>query len=76
MGEYVELKYCPFCHYDEHLQVLNDIKYDNRGERMYYYVDCDYCGARGPHGIDIDDAVKEWNSWCVDPRSSWDERHK
>jgi len=76
VSEYVELKYCPFCHYDEHLQVLDDLEYTQGREKKYYWVDCDYCGARGPEGVDKADAVGEWNSWCVDPRSSWDDRHR
>jgi Lar family restriction alleviation protein len=44
---------CPFCRREE--------AYIEKNNDNMFYVDCTYCGAKGPYSDDRIDAVKEWN---------------
>lgn len=65
-----EIKYCPFCHYDESdgfLTVNDDIARDS-SLKKYFFVGCNQCGCSGPPDSTPEGAVSEWNSWREDPR--------
>ncbi len=58
-----EAKNCPFCGYDS-LRVLAEMSID--GETPAYYVQCQRCGAEGPHAVGTisiskQEAVDRWN---------------
>ena len=59
---YDELKECPFCgKKGDYLNVQYEGEMLEKGEIKKYWVECDYCGCRGPCSYDEDQTIEQWN---------------
>jgi len=58
------LKYCPFCHEDDHFTVESFPSTDTRGQFCWKVrVKCNWCGATGPDDLKLEGTVIDWNNW-------------
>ena len=64
---YDELKECPFMVKKEIILMFNTKGKCSKKEKIKkYWVECDYCGCRGPYSYDEDQTIEQWNDRDLD----------
>lgn len=59
---------CPFCN-DPMLEFVQTPDGCARGDKDALWVVCDHCGAMGPTGYSVDDAITKWNTRATQPQA-------